>query len=99
MLANLIDNAIEACEEISEPGQRHILLKFKVEDEAAFLYIENTTAKPVSIRSNMVQTSKKDAAGHGFGLQNVAAVLARHGGIYAISYDAAKKLFIFSAQI
>ena len=99
VLANLIDNAIEACEEISEPGQRHILLKFKVEDEAAFLYIENTTAKPVRVRNNVVQTTKDNAAGHGFGLQNVAAVLARHGGIYAISYDAAKKLFIFSAQI
>lgn len=99
MLANLIDNAIEACEEISEPEKRHILLKFKVKDEAAFLYIENSTAKPVRVRNNVVQTTKDNAAGHGFGLQNVAAVLARHGGIYAISYDAAKKLFIFSAQI
>lgn len=99
VLANLIDNAIEACEEISEPEKRHILLKFKVKDEAAFLYIENSTAKPVRVRNNVVQTTKDNAAGHGFGLQNVAAVLAKHGGIYAISYDAAKKLFIFSAQI
>ena len=99
ILANLIDNAIEACDKIPEQDKRQIILKIKVEGSTTFLYIENTTQDLVPIRNNKVCVSKKKTWGHGFGLQNVEAVLNRYGGIYAISYDPDKRTFIFSGQI
>lgn len=99
VLANVIDNAIEACEQIPEPCKRHIFLKLKTSGDTAFLYLENTTAHPVIIHNNMVLSSKETPLAHGFGLQNVASVLHRHGGLYSIRYEADRQSFVFSAQI
>lgn len=99
VLANIIDNAIEACEKIPESEKRHIFLKFKTSNDTSFLYLENTTAAPVIIHNNTVVSSKDKQVAHGFGLHNVASVLHKHGGLYSISYIADKSSFVFSAQI
>ncbi len=98
VLSNLIDNAIEACEKIEDESSRQIILKMKVENDAAFLYIENSTALPVEIRNNRVVTTKNDVVAHGYGLQNVIAVLEEYNSLYLIEYNSSEKTFSFSAQ-
>src|SRR5699024_7740132 len=69
VLANLIDNAIEACEKIDNGKSKKMMLVMKVEEESSFLYIENTTAFPVKILDNQVVLPAKQSAEHGYGLK------------------------------
>lgn len=98
-LTNLIDNAIEACEKIPQASDRHILLKMKMDEKIALLGIENTTAEPVVIRDNVVQTTKSDPLTHGYGLRNVAAMIEQSGGMWFIEYRGEDKRFSFSASL
>jgi len=99
VLSNLIDNAIEACSKIENADERFILLKMKVEQMAAFLYIENPTKEPVHIVNNRIVTTKKDPLEHGYGLQNIASVLEQNHAVYLLNYNEEKHVFSFSAQI
>lgn len=99
VLSNLIDNAIEASEKIEDPQARFISLKMRVEPQAAFLYIENTTAEPVLIQNNRILTTKKNPLEHGYGLQNVISVLNQNHALYLLNYDSEAHIFSFSAQI
>ncbi len=98
-LTNLIDNAIEACEKIPQASDRHILLKMKMDERIALLGIENTTAEPVVIRDNVVQTTKNDTLDHGYGLRNVAAMIEQSGGMWFIEYRDEDKRFSFFASL
>ena len=99
VLSNLMDNAIEAAEKLENGQNRFISLKMKVESDAAFLHIENSTAQPVHIVNNKVQTTKKNPIEHGYGMQNVTSILERYKSIYHLNYDKDMKVFSFSAQI
>ena len=99
ILSNLIDNAIEACDKISDPKRRSITLNMKSTPEVSFLYIENACEGFVEIVNNHVVTSKSDPLEHGYGLKNVATILEKYQAIYAIEYCKEEKKFCFSAQI
>lgn len=99
VLSNLMDNAIEAAEKLENGQNRFISLKMKVEPDAAFLHIENSTAQPVHIVNNKVQTTKKNPIEHGYGLQNVTSILEKYKSIYHLNYDKDTEVFSFSAQI
>ena len=98
ILANLLDNAIEACRKIDKAEDRLILLKIKVFDGTTFLHIENTSAEVVTVKGNRIVTSKQNKLQHGYGLQNITSAIERHGGSYTIQYDPKQGKFIFSAQ-
>ena len=99
VLSNLVDNAIEACEKITDDKSKKITLVMKVEEESSFLYIENTTAFPVKVLDNQVVLPSKRSEEHGYGLKNVAAILNRYKAVFAIAYKEDSSLFCFSAQI
>ena len=99
VLSNLIDNAIEACEQVKDASERRILLKMQVSPRESIIYIENFTANPVKVINNQVMTTKTDAMAHGYGLKNVQAVLSQVDAVYAIEYREADRIFCFSAQI
>ena len=99
VLANLIDNAIEACEKIDNGKSEKMMLVMKVEEESSFLYIENTTAFPVKILDNQVVLPAKQSAEHGYGLKNATAILNSYKAVFAIVYKEEQGLFCFSAQV
>lgn len=96
VLSNLVDNAIEACEQINDPSKRLILVKAHVSGEDSILFIENSVASPVKISNGHIATTKKDALRHGYGLQNVFAVINSFGGIYALQCSDLKFSFAIS---
>lgn len=99
VMANLIDNAIEACEKIPDEKSRYILLKIKIIDGTSFLYIENSTGEPVKVVNNRIVTTKNNSIYHGYGLQNIFAVLDQYNAIYSLDYEEISNIFSFSAQI
>ena len=98
VLANLLDNAIEACELISNKDLRYILIKIQYSPAVTYLHVENSTATPVTIKNNHIVSHKK-VTGHGYGLQNIRTILERHQSLYTLSYQEDDMIFCFSAQI
>lgn len=99
VLSNLLDNALNACMDISNFEERRILLKMRTKEAAGFLYLENRTAHNVEILDNKIVLSKTTSIEHGYGLKNVTAILDNIGALYVFDYNSQKQLFSFSAQL
>lgn len=95
VLSNLIDNAIEACEKISDVQKRYVLIKAHVGADDSILCIENSVATPVAVTNGLIKTTKSNPLQHGYGLQNVSAIIAAHAGTYAIHCDEKNLKFLF----
>lgn len=98
ILANLLDNAITACEKVSDVSNRKILIKIQVRTTASYLYQENGTSQEVKIINNQVVASKKSSPAHGYGLKNVMSILNQAHAIYFFDYSSTEQKFIFSAE-
>lgn len=94
LLANLIDNAIEACEKLET--ERAIQIRALKKKEVFFFSVRNTSP-PVEVENGEIKTTKADPALHGFGLANVKTILAKYGGEYAMSCD--NGYFQFAGEI
>lgn len=99
VFANLIDNAIAACEQITDESQRSIILKIQCNPSVAYLYLENNTAMPVVVKDNRIVTKRYKQNGHGFGIQNVTTILDRCQALYAFMYHPDKCTFSVSIQL
>lgn len=95
LLVNLIDNAVEACEELD--FNRVIQFKMTLEAEQLVLSIRNPVRNPVKINGKTITTTKKKASEHGIGLLNVNSVIEKTGGISALRCE--EGWFCFSAII
>ena len=85
LLANLLDNAIEACEKRED--ERKIWIKLVMEKRQFVLSIRNTVSEPVIIENNEIPTSKEDQGKHGFGLRNVQMILDKYEGMGMMNYE------------
>lgn len=99
LLANVLDNAIEACEKLSDqkPFNKIIQFKMLLEDNQLILSVRNPVDRPVPIKHNTIVTSKNDTLHHGIGLLNVDTVIQKNKGIYVLQCE--QGWFCFSAMI
>lgn len=79
LLANLMDNAIEACEKI-EREKRFIYLKIKKKNQMLFIWIENTIGESNVEKKEFFKTSKKDKTLHGLGIRCIDNVIEKYDG-------------------
>jgi len=93
VLANLLDNAIEACERLR--GERCIRCSVLLED-ALFISVSNT-ALPVKIGDNAIASTKMPRQDHGYGIPAICSVLDGLKGEYAFDYR--DGWFRFAAEI
>lgn len=77
LLGNALDNAIEACLKLPE-GEREITFKIKEDEEYLFCNIGNTMDG--ILPQNGEKTTKKEKRLHGFGLENMRAIIEKNGG-------------------
>ena len=84
LLANLLDNAVEAARKCSD--ERYIALKIQERHSMFRLYIANSyTEEPIQDGKRLV-SSKEDSGNHGWGLESVKDTVKKYGGIIEISY-------------
>lgn len=96
ILANLLNNAIEACEKCK--GKRIIKVKFVIEDENVILSVRNTHENNLVFQDNEIQTSKEtDMEEHGIGIRNIIHTIEKYGGSYVIRPE--ENEFYFSIVI
>lgn len=83
ILANLLNNAIEACEECS--GKKIIKLKFVCGEDRTILSVKNTYNRPVQYDKDEIVTSKViNPDEHGIGIKNIVSVIDKYNGSYVI---------------
>ena len=75
ILANLLDNAIEACRKLPA-GQRRIAVKGTPFHETFLLHVEN----PTTLDALPAKTTKRDTRNHGIGLKNVERTAKQYSG-------------------
>lgn len=79
LLANLLDNAIEACEKIAE-GTKVIKFRFLDEEDKIIISVRNPVAEPLELSGDIPVTTKEDRESHGIGMVNIQEVVNKYGG-------------------
>lgn len=85
LFGNLLDNAIEACEEI-ENDKKNIFIEIKKQGQLVFVKIKNTISNPPLMKNGRPISNKKDKKSHGYGVKNVDRIMNKYEGeiIYQI---------------
>ncbi|SFR72799.1 sensor histidine kinase [Anaeromicropila populeti] len=80
IIANSMDNAIEACEKIFDVETRYIKVVGRIE-RGYFSYIISNPIDPGCVRRNRLWcTDKKDTVNHGYGIGNIEKSVKAHSG-------------------
>ena len=87
MLANILDNAIEANLKIPEEAQRAIHLSVHEKKGLVILQEENPFAVPVQLQNGLPVTTKADKTIHGFGTRSIAYTAEKYGGVLRVTTD------------
>lgn len=80
VFANMIDNAVEACERIAD-GNRYIELCFRKTDHQRIITMKNSVSERVDcsqLGDGSHYTSKTDRNRHGFGVKNIKDTLEKN---------------------
>lgn len=80
LFGNMLDNAIESVERLSDPEQR--LIRLYIDGEKQFLRIrmENYCTEQVRFENGLPVTNKRDKRYHGFGMKSMQKTVTKYGG-------------------
>ncbi len=90
VLYNLLQNAVEACENCVT--KKKIILEVYPLQQAIYLVVQNTVATPFVVSNNELETHKLDKKNHGLGSRSVKDVAAKYYG--SVIYRCEENLFI-----
>lgn len=96
ILANLLNNAIEACETCED--KKIIKFKFIKEDDMIIIAVKNTFNFDIVYENGEIKSTKTSSTEeHGAGIKNVLKIIEKYGGSYVI--EDKDKEFYFSVII
>lgn len=91
ILANLLNNAIEACETCED--KKVIKFKFVKEDDMIIIAVKNTYNYDVIYENGEIKSTKTSSVDeHGVGIKNVLKIIEKYDGSYVIE-DKDKEFF------
>ena len=87
LLLNMLENALEACEKVTPPEKRRISFRSGIEKNYLTIYCENTfQGEILETRKGRLLSTKKDGEGHGYGLDQMSAVVRKYHSILDVHY-------------
>lgn len=88
VLGNLLDNAIEATQQV-EPTKRAIRFQASYVNDNLVFMLENTFLGELNVANEEIHTTKADTIWHGIGLKNVKQIIAKNAGefVYQVNDD------------
>lgn len=89
VLANCLDNAIEAVEKLEQAEQRKIRVVMLNDEGGISILVENPVVGKVDI--NELRTTKADKENHGLGLKNIKSIVQKYEGNFQIEIE--KQIF------
>ncbi len=78
LIGNLLDNAMEACMEIPEEGERFIRIYIDIIKKQLYISVTNSMKGKAGRRGERFLSRK--AGNHGFGLLRIDSIVAKYGG-------------------
>lgn len=78
LLSNILDNAVEACEQIK--GEKVISIESILKKQMWILVVKNPAPQGVKIHRNRITTTKNNKELHGYGIQNMERVVQKYDG-------------------
>lgn len=81
IFANILDNAIEACDKIHDENiDKYIRIKGTITKSFFVLKCENSKVNSLTINKNRLLTDKRDKFIHGIGIQSIKSSLQKYDG-------------------
>ncbi len=96
LFGNALQNAVEATKQVEN---RAIIVEIVDKQSEIFVSIHNTCHQLIIPSNQKLTTSKKDKINHGFGLNNIFAVIKKYSGEYYITVDSMEKDYCFKLDI
>ena len=84
LLANILDNAIEAA---SKSNEKRIKIKISNDSNELFILVRNTVSNAVTIEDKSIETTKSNKLEHGFGLKIINTITDKYDGMLKIDCD------------
>lgn len=85
LIANILDNAIEACQKVKVNKWIDIIIR-QVKD-ISFIKISNTYLEEPQINDNVFMSTKKEQNLHGIGLNSIKSTVKKYSGEIDINYE------------
>jgi sensor histidine kinase regulating citrate/malate metabolism len=93
IIANLFDNALEACDRISEEGKKWICISIKSINNMLMIKLENSCyEKPVKKGEKFI-THKANRQMHGWGLKSIESTVQKYDGSIICDYNSEQQAF------
>lgn len=92
ILANALENAVHACQELPEDRRRIGVELELTENQRLLISVENPWPYPVAFGPDGLPESPK-REGHGLGLQSVKRVTEKYGGLFRCQWEEGRFLF------
>lgn len=80
VFGNAMDNAIEACRNVTPGSKRKIVIRTGEGGGQVFISISNPYEGNLTLKNGLPVTTKAQAYLHGFGLHNIRRTMERYGG-------------------
>jgi len=97
ILANLLDNAIEANEKNVEHKHIHVIIK-PVNETLVIKIVNASEQEPITIGAGFL-TSKEDKVHHGWGLKSVQSTVDKYGGFLDSEFHNQDKTFVVMVNL
>lgn len=86
LFGNLLDNAIEACENM-EKEDRWISVAIRRIRQMTFIKVENACQEELYNKEERFQTKKADSSVHGIGLKSIISMVEQYDGVIKTEYS------------
>ena len=83
LLNNILQNAIDACVKLKDPGKRWIRLEIHADENKVFFTCLNSCDGYFIQYNGRYLTTKKDGASHGYGMSIIRSICNHNGGAMA----------------
>ena len=95
LLGNVLDNAIEACEQVQ--GRKEIYLEVKEAGSYLLIVVKNTISQSVMENNPDLNSTKKDKGYHGLGTKSVKKIAEKYNGF--VTYEDKSDEFVFKIML
>ncbi len=86
ILGNLLDNALEAAQQMTDPNTRFIRLTIRRINHLLIIKVENSAVAPPKAQNGALKTTKCENGLHGWGLKSARAAAEKYDGALQTSF-------------
>lgn len=87
ILGNLLDNALEAAKQMTDPDTRFVRLTIRRINHLLIIKVENGAAAPLTAENGTLKTTKAGGGLHGWGLKSARAAAEKYDGALQTSFE------------